>query len=94
LPELPDLIVYKESLYRYITGRRLLEIVIVNPFVLRSVEPPLDSFTGKVVTCTELIGKRLVIGFEDDFFLVFHLMIAGRLTWKETKALPPRKICV
>jgi formamidopyrimidine-DNA glycosylase len=38
------------------------------------------------------IGKRVVIGLEDDLFLVIHLMIAGRLRWKERGAKVPGKL--
>jgi len=91
MPELPDLIVYKESLDRYVTGRQMHEALIINPFVLRSVEPPLQSFEGKKVTAAELLGKRIILCFEDSLFLVLHLMIAGRLAWKSGRSLPSRK---
>jgi formamidopyrimidine-DNA glycosylase len=81
LPELPDLVVYVDALRRCLLGRRLDRIRIVSPFVLRSVDPPLESIFGAPVVAIDRIGKRLVFGFPGDRFLVVHLMIAGRLRW-------------
>ena len=73
-------------------GATLERVRLLTPFLLRSVDPPLGAVTGKRVTGLRRIGKRLVIALEDDFFLVIHLMIAGRLHWKATGAKPPGKI--
>ena len=92
MPELPDLAVYLEALEPRVVGRPLLRIQLASISLLRSVEPPLAAFTGKRVTGLRRIGKRIVFGFEDDLFLVLHLMIAGRLRWKARGAKPPGKI--
>jgi formamidopyrimidine-DNA glycosylase len=81
VPELPDLVVYLEALRRHLIDRRLDRILLLSPFVLRSVEPPLESVFGTAVQTVERLGKRIVIGFPEDLFLVIHLMIAGRLKW-------------
>jgi formamidopyrimidine-DNA glycosylase len=81
VPELPDVTVYVEAVAKRIVGHRLLELVLRNPFVLRSVEPSREAFVGKQVTGTSRIGKRIVLEFEDELFAVMHLMIAGRLHW-------------
>jgi formamidopyrimidine-DNA glycosylase len=81
LPELPDLVVYLDALRRCVLGRRLDRIRVVSPFVLRSVDPPLESISGAPIIAIDRIGKRLVFGFPGDRFLVVHLMIAGRLRW-------------
>jgi formamidopyrimidine-DNA glycosylase len=85
LPELPDVVVYVEALTRHVRGRRLERLTLVSPFVLRSVEPPITIVDGRTVRDVRRIGKRIVLGFEDDddLFLVLHLMIAGRLRWRE-----------
>jgi formamidopyrimidine-DNA glycosylase len=82
VPELPDVVVYLEALDRHVTGKRLERITLYSPFVLRSVDPPLDSINGRTVLATRRIGKRIVLAFPDDIFLVLHLMIAGRLRWR------------
>ena len=92
MPELPDLAIYIESLNRHITGRILTDLHIMNPFLLRSVDPPIEAVTGRRVTGIERIGKRIVFCLEENFFLVIHLMIAGRFTWSALKPFPPRKI--
>ncbi len=94
MPELPDLAVYTESLDRCITGKKLTQLRIISPFVLRSVDPPLDALTGRRVEGIERIGKQIVICLEEDFFLVVHLMIAGRFTWSTARTNPPRKIAL
>jgi formamidopyrimidine-DNA glycosylase len=88
LPELPDVVVYIEALTRHIVGRRLERIHLLSPFVLRSVDPPIDSLHGQTVRDVRRIGKRIVMVFPDDLFLVIHLMIAGRLRWREPGKKP------
>ena len=82
MPELPDVVVYLEALTREIVGRRLERIKLSSPFVLRSVDPPVTSLHGQTVRGVRRIGKRIVLDFADDVFLVIHLMIAGRLRWR------------
>jgi formamidopyrimidine-DNA glycosylase len=81
MPELPDITVYLEALQERIVGQPLERIVLKNPFLLRSVEPPLETFAGRKVVALQRLGKRIAIGFEGDLWLVLHLMIAGRLHW-------------
>jgi formamidopyrimidine-DNA glycosylase len=81
LPELPDVAVYLESLERRILGARLLRIRLLNPFLLRTAVPPIASAEGRKVLGLRRLGKRIVLGLEDDLFLVIHLMIAGRFQW-------------
>jgi formamidopyrimidine-DNA glycosylase len=82
LPELPDITVYVEALRRRIVGQPLEEIRLKTPFLLRTVEPPLPDLIGKCVVGVERLGKRIVLELDDDLFVIFHLMIAGRLHWK------------
>ena len=82
MPELPDVVVYLEALERHVAGKRLERLTLFSPFVLRSVDPPIDTITGQTVQATRRIGKRIVLAFADDLFLVLHLMIAGRLRWR------------
>jgi formamidopyrimidine-DNA glycosylase len=81
MPELPDLTVYKEALEQRILGHRLDQVRLSSPFLLRTVQPPLEAALGRRVTEVRRIGKRLALGLEGDLWLVFHLMIAGRLHW-------------
>jgi formamidopyrimidine-DNA glycosylase len=92
VPELPDVTVYLEALRPRIVGARLERVRLLTPFLLRSVDPPVSAVSGKAVTGLRRLGKRLVIGLENELFLVIHLMIAGRLHWKATGAKPPGKI--
>jgi formamidopyrimidine-DNA glycosylase len=92
VPELPDVTVYIEALERRIVGATLERVRLLTPFLLRSVDPPLSSLTGKCVLGLRRIGKRIVIALEDELFLVIHLMIAGRLQWRAAGARPPGKI--
>jgi formamidopyrimidine-DNA glycosylase len=92
MPELPDLTVYVEHLQRRLVGRAPRAIRVLNPFVLRTVEPKLDAFVGRRVVGIRRIGKRIVIAFEDGYFAVIHLMIAGRLRWIERARKPAARI--
>ena len=92
MPELPDIVVYLEALERRVRGRRLERIVVRDPFLLRSVDPPVDAAAGRTLVTLERLGKRLVLGLEDDLYLVIHLMIAGRLQWRERGAKSPGRI--
>jgi formamidopyrimidine-DNA glycosylase len=85
MPELPDVVVYIEALETRITGRRLESIQIASPFLLRSVDPPTSSAEGKIVLGLRRIGKRIAIGVEGGVWLVLHLMIAGRLHWRDQR---------
>ncbi|HEX3645762.1 MAG TPA: DNA-formamidopyrimidine glycosylase family protein [Vicinamibacterales bacterium] len=83
MPELPDVVVYIEALRRYIAGRRLERLTLHSPFVLRTVDPPIEVVNGQIVGGVRRIGKRIVLAFADEVFLAIHLMIAGRLRWRE-----------
>jgi len=92
MPELPDVVVYLERLEARLLGRTLVRARVLNPFVLRSVDPPLAEAEGRHVTGLRRIGKRIVLGFDGELFLVIHLMIAGRLRWLAVGAKPPGRI--
>jgi formamidopyrimidine-DNA glycosylase len=83
VPELPDITIYIEALERRVLGRPLKQVRVVNPFLLRTTAPPLSTLEGLKVIRLHRMGKRIVFGFEDDLWLVLHLMIAGRLHWGE-----------
>ena len=90
MPELPDVRVYIEALQRKVAGQRLERIRILTPFVLRSVDPPLEAVAGRTVAGVRRIGKRIVLDLGDELFVVIHLMIAGRLVWKGAAAKPAK----
>ena len=88
MPELPDIVTYVDALERRVVNRRLDRLTLVSAFVLRSVDPPIDAVNGATVRRVSRIGKRIVLEFERDLFLVLHLMIAGRLRWREPGEKP------
>jgi formamidopyrimidine-DNA glycosylase len=81
-------VVYLEALQRHVVGQRLDRLKLLSPFVLRSVDPPIDSINGRPIAGVRRIGKRIVLEFGDDLFLVIHLMIAGRLRWRAAGQKP------
>jgi formamidopyrimidine-DNA glycosylase len=91
VPELPDITVYIEALQGRIVGQRLEKVRVRSPFLVRTFEPALDEAEGKTVRELRRIGKRIAIGLDEDLWLVLHLMIAGRLHWKEPGAKLPGK---
>jgi len=92
MPELPDIVAYLDALAPRILGLRLERARVTSPFLLRTADPPLSAVEGKTVTGLRRLGKRIVWEMEDQIFLVFHLMIAGRFKWRKRGAKAPGKI--
>ncbi len=92
MPELPDITVYLECLRPRIQGRILEKAQIVSPFLVRTFDPPLREVEGRTVDDLFRVGKRIVWRFDNDCYLVLHLMIAGRLHWKPPDAKLQGKI--
>ena len=88
MPELPDIVVYLEALEERVLGHVLQRVRIAGPFLLRTAVPPIESVHGHKVTELRRIGKRIALGFDNGLWLVFHLMIAGRLHWKNKAVVP------
>jgi len=94
MPELPDIVVYLERLEAHVLGRRVERARVLNPFVLRTVTPPIADLEGTRVTGLRRIGKRIVLAFEQERFLVIHLMVAGRLRWRPPGKKLPGKLAI
>jgi formamidopyrimidine-DNA glycosylase len=94
VPELPDITVYIEALEARILEQRLERIRLASPFLLRTVSPPLEKAAGKTIRELRRMGKRIALGLDDDYWLVLHLMIAGRLHWQPAgaKLVPKRTL--
>lgn len=92
MPELPDIIVYLDCLRPRVLDQPLEQVRLLNPFLLRTFEPPIQEAKGRNVIGLRRLGKRIVFELEGELFLVLHLMIAGRLHWKKHGAKPPGKI--
>lgn len=86
MPELPDIAAYITALEPRVVGQPLDRVRLASPFLLRTVDPPLADVEGRKVQELRRIGKRIAIGVEGDLWLVLHLMIAGRLHWREPGA--------
>lgn len=92
MPELPDIQIYIEALERRLSGQRLLNLRLSSPFLVRTFDPPISTIVGSTVRGFHRIGKQIVWEFENERFLVCHLMIAGRFHLKQPGARPPGKI--
>ncbi len=92
MPELPDLTLYVEHLLRRLRGSKLTGIRLTSPFLLRSVSPSVDDVVGREVVAVRRLAKQIVIELADEFFVVIHLMIAGRLRWHEVGRAVPKRI--
>lgn len=92
MPELPDVVVYCDALNERIAGQPLLRTRIVNPFVLRTVDPPLAAIEQHRVVDVRRLGKRIVIEFDNDIRVVIHLMVAGRFRWLSGDRKAPSRI--
>ena len=85
MPELPDITAYLTALKSRVIGEPLEQLRIASPLLLRTAVPRIESVEGRTVRSLRRIGKRIVFVFDDDLFLVLHLMIAGRLHWRDLK---------
>lgn len=92
MPELPDVELYLHALAPRIVGRRLEAVRLASPFLLRSIEPPLDAVVGQPIIGVRRLGKRIVWELAHQRFVVIHLMIAGRFRWKPAAAPIPAKV--
>ena len=92
MPELPDIEVYAEAIASRVQGAPLRKVRLGSPFLLRSAEVPLSEAEGRRVAGVRRLGKRIVLALEGDLFLVLHLMIAGRLHWKDAGAKLPGRV--
>jgi formamidopyrimidine-DNA glycosylase len=92
VPELPDIVIYLEALTTRVQGEVLRQVRVASPSVLRTFDPPYDTPVGMRVERLHRVGKRIVFEFEDDLFLVIHLMVAGRLQWEAPGKAIPKKV--
>src|SRR5262249_39618908 len=92
MPELPDVLLYIESLKPRILSQPLERVRLASPFVVRSVTPPISAVSNQTVRALRRVGKQIVMQFDQELFLVIHLMIAGRFQWKEKGARIPGKL--
>ncbi len=92
MPELPDLTVYLEHIQARVGGEQLTGIRLSSPFLLRTVTPSVDEVTGRRLTGVQRLAKQLVLCLEEDYYLVIHLMISGRLQWATPGAPVPKRI--
>lgn len=91
MPEYPDIVVYIERLRAHAGGQRLKRVRIGHVFLVRTAQPPITAVEGLQLLNVERMGKRIVLAFENDLFLVLHLMISGRLEWHRTAVAVPKK---
>jgi formamidopyrimidine-DNA glycosylase len=92
VPELPDVELYLDALRPRVVDRTLERFRLGNPFIVRTIEPAASELEGTPIVDVQRLGKRLVFGFANELYLVLHLMIAGRLRWRERGAPIPGKI--
>src|SRR4051812_43665499 len=83
MPELPDVTVYVERIQALAGGQVLEKARIASPFLVRTFDPPIEAVEGAKLANVQRLGKQIVLGFDNNLFLAIHLMIAGRLHWKQ-----------
>ena len=97
MPELPDITVYLEALEPRILGHTLERVLDRGPSLLRTADPRASAAEGHNVSQLRRIGKRIAIGFDNDIWLVLHLMIAGTLALEreaQEARRPPHSGCI
>jgi formamidopyrimidine-DNA glycosylase len=91
LPELPEVTVYIEALERRIVGQTLDAIRLRSASLLKTFDPPIVEAEGRRVAGLRRLGKRIIWELEGSLFLVLHLMLSGRLRWREKGVAVPKK---
>jgi len=92
MPELPDITAYLEALAPRVVGQPLEKFRLGNPFLVRTITPEPSDLVGRRVESLHRLGKRIVFAFEADLYMIAHLMIAGRLRWRDRGAALPGKL--
>ncbi|MEE8170494.1 MAG: DNA-formamidopyrimidine glycosylase family protein, partial [Phycisphaerae bacterium] len=92
MPELPDVLIYVEKLRERLIGRPVRRVRVMGPFLVRTVDPPIEALEGATVQDVQRMGKQIVIRFDAQVILVVHLMIAGRFRWLPPAGKPPARI--
>ena len=92
MPELPDITIYVEALQARVIDQPVERVRIGNPFIVRTPDPPIDAIEGQRVCGLRRLGKRIVFEFDNRLFMVVHLMIAGRLRWRERGVAIPGRV--
>ena len=92
MPELPDIELYLSALRPRVIGRAIEQVRVASPFFVRTYDPPLSAIAGHEIVSLSRLGKRLVFALDADVFVVVHLMIAGRLRWRDRGAAIPAKL--
>ena len=92
MPELPDIELYLHALKPRIVGQRVERVRLASPFLVRSIDPPIDAIVDREILGLRRLGKRIVWELGGELFAIFHLMIAGRFRWKEPGAKVPAKV--
>ena len=92
MPELPDVELYLAALRRRVQGHPIERVRVASPFFVRTYDPPATAVEGHTILSIARVGKRIVFGLDDDLFIVIHLMIAGRLRWRERGSPIPAKL--
>ena len=83
MPELPDVMLYVESLDRLLGDQTIRGVRVRSPFVMRTFDPPIEAIIDHRVTGFSRRGKRIVWQIEDAPYVVVHPMISGRFHWKK-----------
>jgi formamidopyrimidine-DNA glycosylase len=78
VPELPEVEIVARRLHTAIAGVAVESALAPGMVTMKTVQPPLDSIAGRVVTGVRRFGKMPVVDF-GDLSLLVHLMSAGRL---------------
>jgi formamidopyrimidine-DNA glycosylase len=92
VPEYPDVELYLHALGSRVVGQVLTGVRLASPFLVRSIDPPLDACVGRRVLALQRLGKRIVFELEGGYFIVIHPMIAGRFRWREAGARVPGRV--
>ncbi len=92
MPELPDIRIYVNRINKAVAGCSLEAFKLHHPFVLRTVTPSPDQFLDKKVIDVHRLGKRVVLQFDNELYIVIHLMVSGRLRFHPKEKKPNKRL--
>ncbi|MEN3273076.1 MAG: formamidopyrimidine-DNA glycosylase [Actinomycetota bacterium] len=79
MPELPEMQALSERLAEMLVGQTFASAQPIQFAGLKTYAPTPESLAGKTITDVSRIGKYVVIHFDSDERILFHLSQAGRL---------------
>ena len=87
MPELPEVETVCRTLKSQIIGKRVESATLLYPRVIKSLNLSLNDLIGHKFTEIERIGKFIIFHLSEDYHMVLHLRMEGKIFYFEK--MPP-----